>query len=485
MARAAQRREPYPDMPFPVRSSPPILDGEPVSHRVTADFDAAPAHVLAAAIADKQLSAREACDAAIRRIERLDGAINAVVVRDFERAREQAADRDAQFARGVRQPLLGVPMTVKESLDIPGLATTWGLPHLREFRPREDAVVVARLKAAGAVILGKTNVPPSLADWQSTNPIYGRTVNPHDSSRSPGGSSGGAAAAVASGMVALECGSDIGGSIRVPAAFCGVFGLKPSYGLVPDRGHGFPGTDTAGVKLAVIGPLARAAEDLELALGVIAGPDAADAVGYGATLPAARPKGLGECRLLVLDAHPRARTESIIRDAIARLCDEAAHAGASVARESTLLPDLSAAHDGYVAMLTTIMTRGAPNVPEVISAHQWFELLDRQMRLGRQWRALFEQFDAVITPAFGTLAYPHVDLPDMATSTLVIDGEPTPYGQQVAWPGVATFPGLPATSVPIGRSAEGLPIGVQVIGPYLQDRTTIAIAGWLHELRAA
>ena len=142
-----------------------------MSHSATPDFDAAPAHVLVAAIAAGQLSAREACDAAIRRIERLDGAINAVVVRDFERAREQAADRDAQLARGARQPLLGLPMTVKESLDIAGLATTWGLPHLREFRPREDAVVVARLKAAGAVILGKTNVPPSLADWQSTNPI--------------------------------------------------------------------------------------------------------------------------------------------------------------------------------------------------------------------------------------------------------------------------------------------------------------------------
>ena len=136
-------------------------------------------------------------------------------------------------------------------------------------------------------------------------------------------------------------------------------------------------------------------------------------------------------------------------------------------------------------MLTTIMTRGAPNVQQVISAHQWFDLLDRQMRLCRQWRALFEHFDAVVAPAFGTLAYPHVDLPDMATSTLMIDAEPTPYGQQVAWPGVATFPGLPATAVPIGRSGEGLPIGVQVIGPYLQDRTTIAIAGWLHELVTA
>jgi amidase len=456
-----------------------------MTESLSPDLDAAPALVLAAAIADKQISALEACDAAIGRIQRLDGAINAVVVRDFDRAREQAAARDRQLAQGERLPLLGVPMTVKESLDVAGLPTTWGLPPFRDFRPREDALVVARLKAAGAVILGKTNVPPSLADWQSTNPIYGRTVNPHDASRSPGGSSGGSAAAVASGMVALECGSDIGGSIRIPAAFCGVFGHKPSFGLVPKRGHAFPGTDTAEIELAVVGPLARTAADLEIALGVIAGPDDVNAIAYRAVLPAARPRGLAECSLLMIDVHPRARTDAVIRKAIAHLCADAARAGAKVARESALLPDLAAAHDDYMAMLMTILTRGAPDVQKVVSAHEWFALLDKQMRLRRQWHALFEHFDAVVAPAFGTVAYPHVDSPDMATSTLTIDGEPTPYGDQLAWPGVATFANLPATAAPIGRSPEGLPIGVQVIGPFLHDRTTIAIAGWLHELQPA
>ena len=450
--------------------------------RPTTDLETAPAHALVAAIADGQLSASEACEAAIRRIERLDGAINAVVVRDFERAREQAAARDRQLAQGERLPLLGLPMTVKESIDVAGLPTTWGLVPFRDFRAKDDAVVVARLKAAGAVILGKTNVPPSLGDWQSTNPIYGRTVNPGDASRSPGGSSGGSAAAVASGMVALECGSDIGGSVRVPAAFCGVFGLKTSFGLVPTRGHNFPGTDGAEVELAVLGPLARSSADLELALAVLAGPDAMNSVAYGTVLPAPHVRGLADCRLLVLDTHPRARTDASIRDAIAGLCDEAARAGAKVARESALLPDLGVAHDDYMAMLMPIMTRGAPGVQKVISAHEWFVLLDKQLRLRRQWQALFEHFDAVVAPAFGTVAYPHVDTPDMSTSTLMIDGEPTPYGAQIAWPGVATFANLPATAAPIGRTSEGLPIGVQVIGPFLQDRTTIAIAGWLHAL---
>ena len=448
----------------------------------SSDLASAPAHAVVAAIAAGQLSAREACDAAIERIERVDRAINAVVVRDFERAREQADERDRQLARGERLPLLGLPMTVKESFDVAGLPTTWGLEPFRGFVPREDAAVVTRLKAAGAVILGKTNVPPSLADWQSTNPIYGRTVNPFDASRSPGGSSGGSAAALASNMVALEFGSDIGGSIRVPAAFCGVFGLKPSFGLVPRRGHGFPGTDGAGIELAVAGPLARDVEDLELAFSVVVGPDAMDAIAWRAEPPAPRVRRLADCRLLVLDAHPRARTDTVIRDALARLCDDASRAGAAVARESALLPDLDAAHDDYLQMLGTILSRGAPGVQDVISAHEWFALLDRQLQVRRRWQGLFERFDAVVTPAFGTVAYPHVDMPDMRTSKLVIDGEPTTYGTQVAWPGLATFANLPATSAPIGRTPSGLPIGAQVIGAFLHDRTTMAIAGWLSAL---
>jgi amidase len=443
------------------------------------DLNLATAAEVAAAVAAGHLSAVEACEAAIARIERLDGAINAVVVRDFARARDQARERDARRASGARGALLGVPMTVKESVDVAGLPTTWGLPPLRDFRPQADAAVVERLKAAGAVILGKTNVPPSLADWQSTNPIYGRTVNPHDPTRTPGGSSGGAAAAVASGMVPLEIGSDIGGSIRVPAVFCGVWGHKPTYGLMPARGHGFPATDGAAVELAVVGPLARSAADVALALDVIAGPDGDEANGYRAALPAPRPQRLADCRILALDRHPRVHTDSVLRAAVESVCGRAAAAGARVVREHALLPDLGAANADYIEMLGAIVSRGAPGATEVLTVNRWFELLDRRHRLRRQWRALFAEIDVVVAPTFGTLAYPHVDAPDMRTSTLMVDGEPTVYGQQIAWPGVATFPGLPATAMPVGRSADGLPIGLQVIGPFLHDRTTIAMAGWL------
>ena len=191
-------------------------------------------------LAARRVSAVELLDQAIARIEALDKSINAVVVRDFDRARQAAIAADQALARGERRPLLGLPMTVKESFNVAGLPTTWGIPAFKDWRPAEDAVPVERLKAAGAVIIGKTNVPVALADWQSTNPIYGTTNNPYDVERTPGGSSGGAAAALAAGYVALELGSDIGGSLRTPAHYCGVFAHKPTYGVIARRGHNFP-----------------------------------------------------------------------------------------------------------------------------------------------------------------------------------------------------------------------------------------------------
>jgi amidase len=447
------------------------------------DFDSASASTLAAAVAARQVSALELCDAAIRRIERLDGTINAVVVRDFERAREQARACDRAVAQGqTHLPLLGVPMTVKESFDVAGLPTTWGLMPFRDFRPAADAVLVARLKAAGAVILGKTNLPPSLADWQSDNPIYGRTANPHDLARTPGGSSGGAAAAVAAGMVALELGSDIGGSVRIPAHFCGVFAHKPSFGLLPLRGHNFPGTDGAPTEMAVAGPLARSAGDLALALEVLAGPDADDATAYRLALPPPRHATLAGCRVLKLGEHPCALADAATRGALDALCAQLAAAGAHVEHRSALLPDLAAAHKTYLTILSTVTTRGAPGARAVISAHEWFNLLDRRLQLCRQWRALFQTFDVVLMPAFGTPAFEHTDEPSWPQRTLPIDGAASRFGDQLAWSGIATLAGLPATVVPVAKTAGGLPIGLQIAGPYLEDRTTIAVAGQIAKL---
>lgn len=445
------------------------------------DLAWASAGELARALVAGQVSAVALTEAAIARIEARDGPINAVVVRDFDEARAAARAADAALERGERRPLLGVPMTVKESHNVGGLPTTWGSPAFGGWIAPEDSVGVARLKAAGAVVLGKTNVPPFLSDWQSANPIYGQTRNPWNLERSPGGSSGGAAAALASGMVPLEFGSDIGGSIRIPAAFCGVYGHKSSFDLIPQRGHAPPGVDGAGVELAVVGPLARTAADLDLALSVLAGPSGLEAKGYRLDLPAARHARLADYRVLVIDHHPAAELDGEIKTALHALAGRLDGEGAEVTFESDLLPNLAHQHELYGQMLGTAMSRGAPPQPGAISAHDWMGLQDAQFALRRQWEALFARFDVVLAPAFGTVAFPHDLSEDAGARTLTINGRNTPYFAQLAWPGLATLSNLPATVAPIGLSREGLPIGVQVLGGYLEDRTTIGFAGLLEQ----
>src|SRR5262245_28605184 len=285
-----------------------------------------------AALAARQVSAAELLEQSIGRIEKHDGKLNAVVVRDFERARSAAREADAALARGERRPLLGLPMTVKESFNVAGLPTTWGLPSARDWMPQEDALTVSRLKRAGAVIIGKTNVPRQLTDWQSYNDIYGTTNNPWDVARTPGGSSGGAAAALAAGFVPLELGSDIGGSLRVPAHFCGVFAHKPTLGLVPGRGQTPPRVPALPVEgdLAVVGPMARTAADLALALDVMAGPDEVLGLGYQLALPPPRHTALRDFRVVVLDTHPLLPAAASVRGAIAQLADKLGNAGAKV-----------------------------------------------------------------------------------------------------------------------------------------------------------
>jgi amidase len=444
------------------------------------DIDAfAPAHVLADAVRKKRVSAVELADSALARIERLDGPVNAVAVHDFERARREAENVDALVARGeagTGKPLLGVPMTVKESFDLRGHPTTWGLEIHREHRAREDAVVVQKLRAAGAVILGKTNVPPHLLDWQSDNPVYGRTSNPYDLGHTPGGSSGGSAAALAMGFSALEVGSDIGGSIRVPAAFCGVFGTKPTFGIVSRRGTGAGGWSGAASLLSVAGPMARTARDLDLCLDVIAGPDD-DAPFNRLALPPPRHGALKGYSVFVMDHHPLAQIDSEIRGALEDAADQAAREGANVARASSLLPDLAKAHRTYIAMLQTINTRGAGNPTRApISAHDWFDLLDEQHRIRKQWAEFFRHFDVALAPAFSTTALPHMAEPDWSRRELIIDGEPTRFGAQMAWAGMATLGNLPSTAVPMGLSPGGLPLSLQVMGGHLDDRTTIDFA---------
>ena len=313
-------------------------------HIPASEWDYRTTKELVEALQGRKVSAVELTDHVIARIEAVDPQINAVVVRDFDRARDGAKMADAALSRGERRALLGIPMVVKESFNVAGLPTTWGIPTFKDWTPKEDAVAVTRLKSAGAVVLGKTNVPLVLGDWQSYNDIYGTTNNPWDAGRTPGGSSGGSAAALAAGFGSLSLGSDIGGSLRAPAHYCGVCAHKPTLGLVPLRGAGPPGTPAFPREsdLAVAGPMARSAADLALGLDVLAGPDEARAgIAYRLALPEARHGELKNFRVLVIDTHPLLPTAATMRTALDRLSQRLVKVGVKVGRDSPLVPNLA------------------------------------------------------------------------------------------------------------------------------------------------
>jgi amidase len=459
---------------------------------------------LSAALAAKQVSAVELAQDTIGRITRHDPKINAICARDFERGLQAARAADAARARGETTPLLGIPMTVKESYNVAGLPTTWGFPAHKDFTPTEDALTIARVKQAGGVILGKTNVPIGLGDWQSYNEIYGTTNNPYDLGRTPGGSSGGSSAALAAGYGALSLGSDIGGSLRVPAFHCGVYAHKPTLAIVPGRGHvppPFPPLPS-NRDLAVVGPMSRSAADLTLLLDVVAGPDPLDAgKAYHLTLPPPRHTNLKGFRVLVVETDPVLPANAEIRAAIEKLAANLGKAGAAVSRGSPLLPDFAASSRLYMRLLISLLA--ANSSPEeyadaqakaaklapgdlslsaerlrgsVLTHRDWVVADNSRIRLQAQWRELFKQFDAVICPIMPTPAYPHDHSADQETRRINIDGTDHVYPDQLAWPGIATLPGLPATAIPLGLSPEGLPVGVQIVGPWLEDRTPLKLA---------
>ncbi|MGJ4926768.1 amidase [Bradyrhizobium sp. HKCCYLS2038] len=457
----------------------------------------------AKALADREISSVELTQLAIDRITRHDDKINAICARDFERALDAARIADERLARGERRPLLGLPMTVKESFNVAGLPTTWGFPQQKDFIAAEDALIVTRVKDAGGIVLGKTNVPLGLGDWQSYNDIYGTTNNPYDLGRTPGGSSGGSAAALAAGYGSLSLGSDIGGSLRAPAFHCGVTAHKPTHGLAPSRGHTPPPFPPmpGEADLAVVGPMARSAADLSLLLDVIAGPDPLEGgKAYRLELPAARHARLQEFRVLVIASDPLLPTDVSVRGAIERLAADLAKAGAHVVSDSPLLPDFAASSRIYMRLLLGFL--GAMMPPEVhagavqaaahlpkqamslgaerlrgiaLSHRDWVQASNGRIGLRAQWRALFESFDAVICPIMPIPAYPHDHSPDQEQRRISIDGVDHVYTDQLAWPGIATLPGLPATAIPLGL-ANGVPVGVQIVGPFLEDRTPLKLA---------
>lgn len=428
----------------------------------------------AAAIRAGEFSPVEAVDAAILRIEHFDAEINALAVPNFERAVEAAKALDGKFPRR-DQPLFGVPMTVKESFDVEGLQSCWGHERLTDYVALRDADLVRRLKAAGAIILGKTNVPIDLSDWQSHNAVYGRTYNPHNHDRSPGGSSGGSAAAVASGMVPCDFGTDIGGSVRVPAHFCGIWGHKTTHRLVSKQGHDHPqmarrkGFIAAhDSELSIAGPLARNAADLAVLTEV------------GATVALRRTdKPLSACRLLAITEFPGSPVDASVAEPVELAIEALVAAGITIDRHTDLLPDLAQQQADYLRMLNIVMARGAPAADgKRATASDWFDLLDAQAANTFQWQQVFETYDFVLAPPAPVLAIPHIE-GSVFDATIRVNGQDLPAGTGLTWSGLATFPNLPSTVLPIGSGLyEGasLPCGMQVIGQLWSDLDCIATA---------
>ena len=422
---------------------------------------------IAAQLRRRELGAVECLEYFRARVERLNPALNAIVVFDWERAYEGARRADQELASGrpVGQ-LHGVPMTVKESFDVAGLPTTWGDRTLSHVAKRDD-LVVERLKAAGAVIFGKTNVPYRLLDFQSYNEIYGVTNNPWDLTRTPGGSSGGAAAALAAGLTSLEVGSDIGGSIRNPAHYSGVFGHKPTFDIVASSGLA-PPPSVAGIDLAVAGPLARSAEDLDATLRLLVGPGTLNHA-VRVALPDTRRK-LSEYRVALWPTDAVSPVQREIADRCQSIGDRLAALGVKVSDRAR--PAFPSEHAAFVYRK---LLSAATSTQSDLTHRDWVLLDEERTRLRLAWREFFREWDVVLCPIAACVAFEHLHTEYRGRKLRVDDAE-LPYFQQLFWAGLATCSYLPATVFPTGLGTQMLPIGLQAIGDSYADLQTIEFA---------
>ncbi|MDR3528949.1 MAG: amidase [Rhodopila sp.] len=461
-----------------------------------------PATQLADLVRTRKLGALELLDHYIARTEKHDPRINAVVVRNFDRARARARSLDSQADK--TPPMFGVPTTVKESFDVQGLPTTRGHMEMKDHPVAMSSIAIRRLESAGAVIFGKTNVPVDLADWQSYNPVYGTTSNPWNAAHTPGGSSGGSAAALAAGLTGFEIGSDIGGSIRVPAHFCGVYGHKPTFGLLPN--YGDPATSSAaGTDISVIGPMSRSAADLAVALDILAGPDS-DETGLTLNLPAPRFSSLRDLRVAVWADQPGQTTDAETVAAMHALADGLERQGVTVSRTARPAFDPTEAYRLYLRLLdsgwSSRITDAAVEakrkrvaalsdsdmgadaiMARTVDMHHrtWLGLNEQRFRWRRTWSAFFRDWDVLLCPAFGTAALPHRQDGQPWDRRINVEGQEISYADLLFWPGLTGGYHLPATVAPMGVTRDGLPLCVQIAGPIHGDRTTIAAAALLEQ----
>ena len=459
----------------------------------------ASARNLAALIRRREFSCEELLLHYLRRFDQLNPALNAVVVNRCEAAIDEAKLADIALNKGHHVgPLHGVPMTIKESYDVAGLATTWGVESLRDNIAKDDAVAVKRLKQAGAILYGKTNVPFMLADIQTYNDIYGTTNNPFGVGLVPGGSSGGSAAALAAGISALESGSDIGGSIRNPAHYCGVFGHKPTWNLIPPRGHSTPGV-TSPPDISVIGPLARSADDLEIAIAAMAGPDEIHSQGLRLELPSLEEKPQ-ELRVALWRSDEQAPVSEEVRERVDQVGEVLRHMGVGVHPEAR--PEFTSGHTNlvYRCLLNATMTarqsdQGYTRIEEFVRSipvsdtskasqisraqastfREWTQNNELRTQIRWAWHRFFQDYDFVVAPIMATTAFPH-DHGPMSERVIEVSGESQELYRQIFWAGLASNAYLPATAIPTGLSEQGLPLGVQIIGPEYADLRTIGMA---------
>jgi len=446
------------------------------------DITSAPASELAAAIRERRVSSVEALEAHLAQIARHNPRLNAVVTLDEEEARLRARQADLAVSRGeIWGPLHGVPMTLKDGHSTAGMRTTAGHPPLADYVPQQDGTVAARLKEAGAIIMGKTNVSPLLLDIQSSNEIFGRTNNPYDTGRTPGGSSGGAAAALAVGMTPLEVGSDLAGSIRIPAHFCGVFGLKPTERLVSMHGHipDVPGQVRTHRIMWSIGPLARNVEDLDLALRIIAGPDGRDPDVPPVRLGEKRPAEVKRLRLAWTPTFPGVPVARSTEAALRRLASNLASAGAILeeALPAVDFADLSRTRTYLSRGVRLAFDPGTDEGPPPTLA-EYYTALHRRDAFIAEWESFFTKWHALLCPVAMRAAFPHCP----TDTPLDVDGETVSYWRMVGHTAPFNFTGHPVAVVPVGQDEDGLPIGVQIVGKRWHDIQLLSVAAAVTEV---
>jgi amidase len=427
----------------------------------------------------KQITSRELTEMLLERIDSVNPALNAVVELRREAALQEAAAADEAIARGGDVgPLHGVPMTIKDSINVAGLHTTWGNPAFKDFVADRDATVARRLRRAGAIIVGKTNVAFMLGDFgQTANELYGVTNNPWDTSRTPGGSSGGTAAALSAGMTFLEYGSDLVGSIRIPASFCGVYGLKPSVGIVPLTGFQPPGPPAGPsdmMYMSAVGPLGRSAHDLRTALSVTGGPENQAAKAYTWTMSPPRHTRLEDFRVGVVLDHEQSPVSNEVAGPLSNAVDTLAQGGSTVIEGWPDGVDPVRSNESFGFHVRLFFSFQQPD-EDFATLSEVIDQENRRMAARAAWSRYFNQIDVFLCPVNFTPAFPHDTRPFEERTITTPEGE-RPYNDQTFWVSHASLPGLPAVAAPIGCTPGGLPVGAQIVGPLYEDNTAITFA---------